>query len=224
MEFPLHIRGQMNVRGSAGLRHALYVETRPPLEMCVKSKRSGRTGVPPVNNPKIPLVPSIPLHFRFAKMFVMSGRPTHHPDAFLSESFRKPDSFGYTKRLRKKMRKGDPAGRPYIANIFANLKWRGLNPFLPKRRRPVNRHPRHRAPQSRLECGAGPAASTYHGHARNPAALRGHRLGTCGQPSSHTASAVSTTWVSTSSPVPFLAITLMPTTVTMKNAVSVVSE
>ena len=28
-------------------------------------------------------------------MFVMSGRPTHHPDAFLSESFRKPDSFGY---------------------------------------------------------------------------------------------------------------------------------
>jgi len=62
-----------------------------------KSRRSRRTGVPPVNNAKkIPLVPSIPLRFRFAKMFVMSWRPTHHPDAFLSESFRKPDSFGYS--------------------------------------------------------------------------------------------------------------------------------
>jgi len=28
-------------------------------------------------------------------MFVMSGRPTHHPDAFLSESFRKPEVEGY---------------------------------------------------------------------------------------------------------------------------------
>ena len=35
--------------------------------------------------------------FRFAKMFVMSGRPIHHPDAFLSESFRKPEVEGYIK-------------------------------------------------------------------------------------------------------------------------------
>ena len=43
--------------------------------------------------------PARPIYYLFAsglrKMFVMSGRPTYHPDAFLSESFRKPDSFGY---------------------------------------------------------------------------------------------------------------------------------
>ena len=53
----------------------------------------------PTINPFCALAIFLPLRFRLAKMFVISVRPTHHPDAFLSESFRKPDSFGYRTRI-----------------------------------------------------------------------------------------------------------------------------